>query len=71
MKPNVHPGYNKLKIKISDDVFETYSTLASGEILMDVDYRKHPAWTKEGVNLVNQSNQNVSNFNKRFAGLGF
>ena len=71
MKPNIHPEYKPFKITISKDVFETCSTHPAGEILMDVDFRKHPAWTKEGANLVNQSNQNVSNFNKKFAGLGF
>jgi large subunit ribosomal protein L31 len=71
MKPNIHPDYKKLKITISKDVFETSSTLASGEILMDVDYRNHPAWTKDNKNLVNQSNKIVSDFNKKFAGLTF
>lgn len=71
MKPKIHPEYHKLKITISKDVFETNSTLRSGEILMDVDYRKHPAWTKDGSNFVNQSNKNVSDFNKKFAGLSF
>lgn len=71
MKVGIHPRYKKLRIKIGSDVFETNSTLAADEILMDIDYRKHPAWTKSGVNVVNQSNQNVSNFNKKFAGLKF
>ncbi len=71
MKTGIHPKYNALKITISKDVFETNSTLQTGEILMDVDYRKHPAWTKEGVNVVNQSNKSISNFNKKFAGLNF
>jgi large subunit ribosomal protein L31 len=38
---------------------------------MDVDYRKHPAWTKDALNVVNQSNKNISHFNKKFAGLSF
>lgn len=71
MKPAIHPKYHKLKITISNDIFETYSTLASGEILMDIDYRKHPAWTKDGANVINQSNKNVTEFNKKFAGLNF
>jgi len=71
MKTGIHPKYKKLKIIISNDVFETSSTHHSDEILMDVDYRKHPAWTKDGVNVVNQSNKNVSDFNKKFAGLTF
>jgi len=71
MKTGIHPKYKKLKIIISNDVFETSSTHHLDEILMDVDYRKHPAWTKDGVNVVNQSNKNVSDFNKKFAGLTF
>jgi large subunit ribosomal protein L31 len=71
MKKDIHPKYKKLKIIISGDVFETSSTHHGDEILMDVDYRKHPAWTKEGQNVVNQSNKNVSDFNKKFAGLTF
>lgn len=71
MKPNIHPEYKKLRIIISKDIFETNSTLHTNEILMDVDYRKHPAWTKDNTNFVNQSNKNVSDFNKKFAGLSF
>ena len=71
MKPNIHPDYKPLKVVIGKDTFETFSTLTSGEILMDVDYRKHPAWTKDNSNIVNQSNKNVSNFNKKFGGLSF
>ena len=71
MKADIHPKYKKFKIVISDDVFETNSGGAATEILMDVDYRKHPAWTKESGNVVNQSNKNVSDFNKKFAGLTF
>lgn len=71
MKKDTHPKYNKLKITIGKDEFNTYSTLGSGEILMDVDFRKHPAWNKASLNVVNQSNKNVSDFNKKFAGLSF
>jgi large subunit ribosomal protein L31 len=71
MKKDVHPKYQALKIKIGKDEFLTASTLTSGEILMDVDFRKHPAWNKSALNIVNQSNKNVSDFNKRFAGLSF
>jgi large subunit ribosomal protein L31 len=71
MKKDTHPGYQKLKITIGKDEFNTCSTLKSGEILMDVDYRKHPAWNKDAKNIVNQSNKNVSDFNKKFGGLSF
>lgn len=71
MKPNIHPNYKKFKIKIGSDVFETYSTHPAGEILMDVDYRKHPAWTGLGATLVNSSNKNIAKFNDKFSGLSF
>ncbi|MFK7967621.1 MAG: 50S ribosomal protein L31 [Rickettsiaceae bacterium] len=71
MKKDIHPKYQALKIKIGKDEFLTASTLSSGELLMDVDFRKHPAWNKDALNVVNQSNKNVSDFNKRFSGLSF
>jgi len=71
MRKDIHPEYKALKIKIGKDQFETMSTLSSGEILMDVDFRKHPAWNKGAVSTVNQSNKNVADFNKKFAGLSF
>jgi len=71
MKSGIHPEYKKLLIKVGSDVFETMSTHPGGEILMDVDFRKHPAWNKDSGNVVNQSNKSVSDFNKRFSGLSF
>ncbi|MDP4709142.1 MAG: 50S ribosomal protein L31 [Rickettsiaceae bacterium] len=71
MKKDIHPAYKKLTITVGKDEFITASTLKSGEILMDIDYRKHPAWNKGAANVVNQSNKNVSDFNKKFGGLSF
>ena len=71
MKSGIHPEYKKLVIKVGGDIFETMSTHLTGEILMDVDFRKHPAWNKDSGNVVNQSNKSVSDFNKRFSGLSF
>ncbi len=71
MKKDIHPAYQQLKISIGKDEFITASTLKSGEILMDVDFRKHPAWNKGAGTTVNQSNKNVSEFNKKFGGLSF
>lgn len=70
MKKDIHPKYGKLSIKIGEDIFETNSTKI-GEYLMDVDYRKHPAWTGSTTGLVNDSNVSISNFNKKFGGLTF
>ncbi|MGI4775633.1 MAG: 50S ribosomal protein L31 [Janthinobacterium lividum] len=70
MKAEIHPNYKPLKITIGEDVFETHSTLTSGEILMDVDYRLHPAWAG-GLKVVSSSTKDVASFNKKFAGLTF
>lgn len=71
MKKDIHPPYKNLRIKIGNDVFETMSCYRNDEILMDVDFRKHPAWTKKGMTSANESNESVSNFNKKFAGFDF
>ncbi len=71
MKKNIHPLYKTLKVKIGDDVFETRSTYPGDEVLMDIDFRKHPAWTKKGVGAIDQSNKDISTFNNRFPGLSF
>ncbi len=71
MKKSIHPGYKDFTIIIGKDFFKTRSASKAQEILMDVDYRKHPAWTKESGNMVNQSNKSISDFNKKFAGLSF
>ena len=68
MRKGIHPKYKKLRIKIGDDFFETMSTLQKDEILMDIDFRKHPAWTKKGVAVIN-TNKNVATFKERFSGL--
>ena len=71
MKQDIHPKYKPLKIIIGKDQFDAMSTFPGNEILMDVDFRKHPAWTKQGVTSANESNQNISSFNKKFAGISF
>lgn len=71
MKKDIHPKYKPLKIIIGQDEFTTGSTMTANEILMDVDFRKHPAWNKSALNVVNQSNKNISEFNKRFGSLNF
>ncbi len=71
MKKDIHPNYKPLKIRIASESFETMSSYGGNEILMDVDFRQHPAWTGKGVSSANQTNQNISAFNKRFSGLAF
>lgn len=71
MKKDTHPNYHKLKLRIGSESFDTMSTYSGGEMLMDVDFRQHPAWTKKGVSSASMTNQNISAFNKRFSGLAF
>ena len=71
MKKEIHPAYNKLKLRIGSESFDTMSTYHGGEMLMDVDFRLHPAWTKKGVASANQTNQTISAFNSRFSGIAF
>lgn len=69
MKNNIHPPYKRLLVKISGDTFEVMSTYPGDEVLMDVDYRTHPAWTGKGRNVFDTSNKDINEFNNRFPGL--
>jgi len=69
VRPNIHPKYHPVEVIISDDVFHTNSTFSGEKILMDVDFRKHPAWLKGARNVVDASNKNVSDFNKKYGSL--
>jgi large subunit ribosomal protein L31 len=71
MQKDIHPKYKKLIVKIGNDEFETNSTYHQDVLLMDIDFRKHPAWVGKGVLSANESNQTVSSFNKRFGGINF
>ena len=72
MKKTGHPKYKPLKINIGTDYsFNTHSTYPKDEYFMDVDYRKHPAWTGSSSTELSQSNRSVSSFNRKFAGLSF
>ncbi len=71
MKKDIHPKYTPLKVKIGGEVFHTRSTYEGDEYYMDVDFRKHRAWTGEGNVSANEANKKVSEFNKKFSGLSF
>jgi large subunit ribosomal protein L31 len=71
MQKNIHPKYKKLIVKIGEDSFETKSTYSGDVILMDIDFRKHPAWVGKGVMSLNTSNQTISSFNKKFGSINF
>lgn len=71
MKPDIHPPYRKVHVKISNskDSFVTYSAYPDDEMTVDVDFRKHPAWTGKGINQANANSAKVSKFNDKFGGL--
>ena len=72
MKSNIHPKYNKLLVQLpKGDSFETYSSCGQEKLVLDVDFRTHPAWTKTGTTEANASSANVSKFNKKFGNINF
>jgi large subunit ribosomal protein L31 len=72
MKPKIHPQYNKVTIQFpKGDELETYSTYAQGRLVLDVDYRNHPAWTKRGVTSAGAHSAKVNSFNKKFGNINF
>lgn len=69
MKKDIHPNYKELTIVMADgNKFQTGSTYPGDSILIDVDFRKHPAW-KGGVASVNTNANQVAEFNKKFGNL--
>jgi large subunit ribosomal protein L31 len=71
MKPDIHPPYHQITVKISNskDSFITYSSIQEEELIVDVDFRKHPAWTKKGISQANANSAKVSKFNDKFGKL--
>ncbi len=71
MRKDIHPRYSDVKIRIGKDIFETKSTYKNAELLMDVDFREHPAWTGKGLTDSQATSKSVNAFKKKFAGLSF
>ena len=72
MKPNIHPKTQKVLIELpGGDSFDNISTYKESKLCLDVDFRKHPAWTKKGFAQASESNAKVSKFNKKFGSLNF
>ena len=67
MKKDIHPGYHKITVKMTDgSTFETRSTWGKeGDTLqLDVDPKTHPAWT--GVHRLIDSGGQLARFKSRF-----
>lgn len=69
MQANIHPNYNEVKVIMPDgSEHKIMSTYGKKELHLDVDWRKHPAWTGGNVQ-VSQANEKIMQFNKRYGGL--
>jgi large subunit ribosomal protein L31 len=72
MKSEIHPKYKAITIHFPNgDTFLTNSAYNEEKLYVDVDFRKHPAWTKKGVASANASNAKVSKFNNKFGSFDF
>ena len=72
MKPDTHPGYHTITVKMTDgSTFTTRSTWGNkGDTLhLDIDPKSHPAWTGGQQQLMDRGGR-LSRFQKKFAGLG-
>lgn len=65
MKPDIHPKYGELIIVMNNgEEFITNST-KSGRLVLDVDFRSHPAWTGS-VSEINKRAGKFQKFNNKF-----
>ena len=72
MKADIHPPYKKVELQFPQgDKTEINSTYGQDKLILDVDFRAHPAWTKKGVVGGSTSSAKVSSFNKKFGSLDF
>ena len=71
MKPDIHPDYHEITVKMTDGTtFTTRSTWgkAGDTLQLDIDSKTHPAWT--GVHRLIDSGGQLAKFNKRFKDFG-
>lgn len=70
MAKKIHPPMHTITVAVSDtESFETLSTWGKpGDTLhLDMDYRKHPAWT--GEHRATNMRGRVSDFQKKYSGM--
>ncbi len=71
MKPELHPDYHTITVKMTDgSEFTTRTTWGKkGDVLhLDIDPKSHPAWTGGSQQLMDRGGR-LSRFEKKFAGL--
>lgn len=74
MKPNIHPDYHKIIVKMNDgSEFTTRSTYGKeGSVLqLEVDPTTHPAWSKDKKAFINTKVGKVAKFQERFGSISF
>ena len=72
MKPDTHPNYHSITVKMTDGTeFTTRTTWGKkGDMMhLDIDPKSHPAWTGGHQQLLDRGGR-LSRFQKKFAGLG-
>lgn len=70
MKRDIHPRYKAFKITMTDGTkFVTNSTCEADELILDVDFRNHPAWRGGVAAQINQKASQIAKFNKKFGAL--
>jgi large subunit ribosomal protein L31 len=72
MKQDIHPGYHKITVVMTDGTeFETRTTWGKegDKMNLDIDPNSHPAWTGGNQQLVDRGGR-VSRFKKKYSGLG-
>ena len=70
MKPDAHPDYHTVTVKMTDgSEFTTRTTWGKkGDVLqLDIDPKSHPAWTGGNQQLLDRAGR-VSRFNDKFGG---
>ena len=73
MKPNIHPDYHEITVRMTDGTeYKTRSTYGKeGDVLqLDVDPKTHPAWTG-GTGVVNKKAGKVARFEGKYGNFSF
>ncbi len=72
MSKDIHPKCYNLTIQFpKGETFETVSTYSGGKLVLDVDFKTHPAWTGKGIARASDTSTTVTKFNKKFGSLDF
>lgn len=65
MQTKIQPKMHDLTVRIGNAQFITKSAKNISDLLMEIDFRNHPAWSNTGTNTVQLSNR-AEKFNSKF-----